>query len=87
MSYTWAHDLDLSATDSNGGGTLSQQFNPSADYGNANWDIRNRVVGVITYSLPTFSGSKNLLVREALGGWQLNGLVNVQSGFPFNVAI
>jgi hypothetical protein len=85
VSYTWAHDLDL-ATDSNGGGTLSQQFNPAADYGNANWDIRNRVVGVITYSLPTLNGS-NLLVRETLGGWQVNGLANVQSGMPFNVAL
>jgi hypothetical protein len=85
VSYTWSHDLDLSA-DSNGGGTLSQQYNPSADYGNANWDIRNRVVGVITYSLPTLNGS-NLLVRETLGGWQLNGLVNVQSGLPLNVTL
>jgi hypothetical protein len=67
-------------------GTLSQQFNPAADYGNANWDIRNRVVGVITYSLPTFSGS-NLLTREALGGWEVNGIVNVQSGYPINVTL
>jgi hypothetical protein len=85
VSYTWSHDLDLS-TDSNGGGTLSQQFNPAADYGNANWDIRNRVVGVITYSLPTFNGS-NLLTREALGGWEVNGIVNVQSGYPINVSL
>jgi Carboxypeptidase regulatory-like domain len=85
VSYTWSHDLDISA-DSNGGGTLSQQYNVASDYGNANWDIRNRVVGVVTYSLPTFAG-KNLLLREAAGGWQLNGLVNVQSGQPFNVQL
>jgi hypothetical protein len=85
VSYTWSHDLDVSA-DSNGGGTLSQQYNVAADYGNANWDIRNRVVGVITYSLPTFNG-KSLLLRETAGGWQLNGLVNVQSGMPFNVTL
>jgi hypothetical protein len=85
VSYTWSHDLDLSA-DSNGGGTLSQQYNPAADYGNANWDIRNRVVGVLTYSLPTFNAA-NLLIRETLGGWQLNGIVNVQSGQPFNVSL
>jgi hypothetical protein len=85
VSYTWSHDLDLSAS-SNGGGTLSQQFNPAADYGNANWDIRNRVVGVITYSLPTFNAS-NLLMREALGGWEVNGVVNVQSGMPTNVTL
>jgi hypothetical protein len=85
VSYTWAHDLDLSS-DSNDGGTLSQQYNPAADYGNANWDIRNRVIGLVTYSLPTFSGS-NLLLRQALGGWEVNGVVNVQSGKPFNVTL
>jgi hypothetical protein len=85
VSYTWSHDLDVTA-DSNNGGTTSQQYNPAADYGNAAWDIRNRVVGVITYSLPTFNGS-NLLVREALGGWAVNGIVNVQSGFPINVTL
>jgi hypothetical protein len=85
VSYTWSHDLDITA-DSNNGGTTSQQYNPAADYGNANWDIRNRVVGVITYSLPTFNAS-NLLVRETLGGWELNGIVNVQSGFPINVTL
>jgi hypothetical protein len=44
------------------------------------------VVGVITYSLPAFNGS-NLLVRETLGGWQANGIVNVQSGLPINVTL
>jgi hypothetical protein len=82
-SYTWAHDLDVSS-DSNGGGTPSQPFNLSADYGNSNWDIRHRFVGALTYELPKFNGS-NLLVRETVGGWQVNGIVNLQTGMPFNV--
>ena len=84
-SYTWSHTLDLSS-DSNGGGTLSQQYNPAADYGNANWDIRNRFVGVLSYNLPAFKQS-DLLVREALGGWQINDILNLQSGMPFNVSL
>jgi len=84
-SYTWSHDLDLSS-DSNGGGTLSQQYNPGADYGNANWDIRNRFVGVLSYNLPRFNQS-NLLIRETLGGWQINDILNLQSGMPFNVSL
>lgn len=85
LSYTWSHDLDLS-TDSNGGGTLSQQYNPSSDYGNSNWDIRNRIVAAFTYNLPSFSGS-NFLTREALGGWEIGTVVNIQSGQPFNVTL
>jgi len=85
IGYTWSHDLDLSP-DSNAGGTLSQQYNPAADYGNSNWDVRNRVSAVFTYALPTFAKS-NILSREALGGWQVSGVVNIQSGMPFNVSM
>ncbi len=84
-SYTWSHSLDISS-DSNGGGLLSQPYNIRADYGNANWDIRNRFVGVLSYQLPSFKQS-NFLVQETLGGWQVNGIVNIQSGEPFNVTL
>lgn len=85
VSYTWSHNLDLSS-DSNGGGTLSQQYNPAADYGNSNWDITHRFVGVLSYELPSLRNS-NLLVRESLGGWQVNTILNLQTGMPFNVSL
>jgi len=84
-SYTWSHDLDVS-TDSNGGGVPSQQYNLAADYGNSNWDIRHRFVGVLTYELPSFKTS-NFLVRETLGGWQVNTILNLQTGMPYTVAL
>jgi hypothetical protein len=84
-SYTWSHALDISS-DSNGGGLLSQPYNIRADYGNANWDIRNRFVGVLSYELPKLTQS-HLLVREVLGGWQVNTIVNLQTGMPFNVTL
>jgi hypothetical protein len=84
-SYTWSHNLDLSS-DSNGGGTLSQQYNPSADYGNSNWDITHRFVGLLSYALPTFNQS-NVLTRAVIGGWQVNAIVNLQTGTPFNVSL
>jgi hypothetical protein len=84
-SYTWSKNLDLSS-DSNGGGTLSQQYNPAADYGPSNWDITHRFVGILSYELPKFDSS-NLLVRETLGGWQLNSILNLQTGTPINVTL
>jgi len=83
VSYTWSHTLDLSP-DSNGGGTFSQQYNPKADYGNANWDITHRIVGTLTYTIPSFA-KDNLLVRTVLGGWEVAAVANGQSGTPFNV--
>jgi len=85
VSYTWSHDLDIS-NDSNDGGTASQQYNISADYGPALWDVRNRVVASFTYALPTFGGD-TMLKRETLGGWNISGIVNIQSGMPFNVSM
>ncbi|HZP03980.1 MAG TPA: carboxypeptidase regulatory-like domain-containing protein [Terracidiphilus sp.] len=85
LGYTWSHALDESP-DSNAGGTTSQQYNPRADYGNANWDVRNRVTGELVYALPTMQGH-NLLTREALGGWSTSWVVNIQSGMPFTIAM
>lgn len=85
LGYTWSHTLDTSA-DANGGGTLMNQNNIREDYGNANWDVRNRFVGVVSYSFPELRG-QNFALRTAAGGWQANSIVTLQSGQPFNIGI
>ena len=85
-SYTWSHNLDVT-TDSNGGGAPMNPYNWRADYGNSNWDVRHRFVASFNYALPFFSSASNGFVRQALGGWQTNGIVNLQTGFPFNVIV
>lgn len=83
-SYTWSHTLD-SSLDSNNGGYPQNPYNWPADYGNSAWDVRHRFVASFNYSLPFFTAAQNGFVRETLGGWQTNGIVTLQSGFPFNV--
>jgi hypothetical protein len=85
LSYTWAHSLDTSP-DSNGGGTAMYQGHLKLDYGNSNGDIRNRFVGTVTYAFPNFASS-SLLVREALGGWQTNAIVDLRTGTPLNLIL
>jgi hypothetical protein len=61
-------------------------YNWRGDYGNSNWDVRHRFIGQFNYLLPFFNSSgTNGFVRSILGGWQTNGIVNLQTGFPFNV--
>ena len=84
LSYTWAHALDESV-DANGGGTCMIQFDCKADWGNSTFDIRHKAVFSFAYSLPTLA-KNNFLLQEAIGGWQLNGIVTVQTGAPFNVS-
>ncbi|RXH55530.1 TonB-dependent receptor [Granulicella sibirica] len=85
LGYTWAHTLDTS-NDANGGGTPMIQYNLKADYGNANWDIRNRFVGAATYAMPTLARFGHLTDTLA-GGWHANTIVTIQGGQPFNVGI
>jgi Carboxypeptidase regulatory-like domain len=82
-SYTWSHDLDIS-DNSNNGGTTMDQYNINLDYASSNWDIRNRFVAIANYELPKFADS-SYLMRNTLGGWQLNAIVTLQTGLPYNV--
>jgi hypothetical protein len=83
-SYTWSHTTDV-GTDSNGGGAPMDPYNWRGDYGNSNWDVRHRFVMNFNYELPFFRDTTNLFLRGVLGGWQANGIITLQSGFPFNV--
>jgi hypothetical protein len=85
ISYTWAHALEESA-DANSGGSCMIQGNCRADYGNASADIRHKVVGSVTYQLPKFE-HKNIILQEAAGGWQVNGIVTLQTGTPINITM
>ena len=61
-------------------------YNWRGDYGNSNWDIRHRFVGSFLWEIPFFKRA-NGLVRNAFGNWQINGIINLQSGLPFNVSV
>ena len=85
LGYTWAHNMDTT-NDANGGGTAMIQNNLKADYGNSNWDIRNRFVGTVTYAMPDFH-LLGAIGNSVLGGWHANAIVTLQGGIPFNVSI
>ena len=85
LSYTWSHAMDTSDS-SNDGGSAMWQGHLKLDYANSGYDIRNRFVGSVTYELPKFDG-RNVVVRQVLGGWQSNAIVDLRSGTPLNVTI
>ena len=56
---------------------------PRLDYGPSEFDVRQRFTLTGTWDIPKphFGGAR----EKVLGGWQLNGIVNLQSGRPFDV--
>ena len=59
-------------------------YNWRADYGDSNWDIRHRFVATFLYDIPFFSTS-NPVLKGVFTKWQMNGVVTLQTGTPFNI--
>ncbi len=81
LSYTYSHCLDEQSGSyglEEGAVGLLDPYDPRYDYGNCSYDLRHNLVANVIYQLP-FHG--NRLVE----GWQLSGIVTLQSGMPFSV--
>ena len=75
--YTYAHGLDSGSL--NRFALLPQNANnPGAEYGNSDFDVRHRLTVTGTYNIPGIKG-----FAQALEGWQLNGIVTLQSSQPW----
>jgi hypothetical protein len=95
-NFVWSHMLD--DQDSGGwgsrGGTQYWQIgnDPSANYGNSNFDIPVAFKGYASYDLPFGRGKQFLsndgkVVDMLVGGWRFAGTFIAQSGVPFTVVM
>jgi len=92
-NFAWSHMLD--DQDSAGWGSTSGQQvwqignNPSANYGNSNFDIPWAFKGTTQYELPFGIGktymNHNAIADAVLGGWRVAGTWIWQDGTPFTV--
>jgi len=93
-NYTWQKSLDIHSAsflaNAGVGGTTTilDPQDPRLDWGPSNFNITHRVSGNFTYDLPI--GNKRALWSNAtgladklIGGWQWNGIITGQTGFPF----
>jgi hypothetical protein len=76
--YTWAHSLDQASL--NRSQQPQNSFNLAGERGNSDLDIRHRFTLGLSYDLPGREG-----VGQLLKGWQINSIVTVSTGTPFNV--
>jgi hypothetical protein len=91
LSYTYSHEIDIQSGDLNSttlqgsGGQLSNPFFTNYDRGSGTIDLRHVFSVNYIYSPSWFLHSQSAVERVLLGGWQLSGITQAQSGHPVNV--
>jgi hypothetical protein len=72
-SYTWSHSLDFGST--NSAYPLTR--------GNSDFDLRHNFEGGLSWELP--HPTANPFMRQALGGWGLDGRAMARTAFPITL--
>jgi Carboxypeptidase regulatory-like domain/TonB dependent receptor-like, beta-barrel len=89
LGYTWSHGLADFGDNLTAGPLPQNAYNYAAEMSNSILDIRSRFVGNFIWDLPFGEGKRYLSGKNAasrwLGGWQLNGIVTLQTGSPYTV--
>jgi outer membrane receptor protein involved in Fe transport len=91
ISYTWSKSLDLGCTGWYGveGCSIQNPYNLQADKGPSATDLPQIFSAAWVYALPFGRSGKfstgNSVVNALIGGWNLNGVLSLNSGTPFDV--
>ena len=84
-AYTWSKTLSTGAANVMGStfgeGTIGDQNNLYAGYGEANFSRRNRFIVSAIYELPNLHEGSGIAERMS-SGWALSTVVTLQSGTP-----
>ncbi|HXQ70855.1 MAG TPA: TonB-dependent receptor [Pyrinomonadaceae bacterium] len=93
-SYTWSKSIDDASNFFSSAGDPNfpqNSFDVAAERGRSNFDVRHRLSVSYSWALP-FGKSRRYLddngwLSTVLTGWETYGIVTVQSGRPFTVAL
>lgn len=86
-NFTWSKTLDTASSGniSFGNNALPNPFDLGYNRGISSLNVPFIWVSNLIYTTPTLSG-ENQLIRQTLGGWELSGIITLQSGYPFTIA-
>lgn len=89
LSYTYSKVLDTNGGDSDFVNGPQSDNDHRANYGPADFSIKQRLVMSPIWQLPFGKGQPFLnqggVTNALAGGWELSGIVTFQTGFPFTV--
>lgn len=82
LAYTFSKSMDGNSGPRD---RFYDVFNQGLNWGKSSFDSRHSVVVNFIYEMPFFNGTDNKLVKATLGGWQISGVSQFQTGTPFTV--
>jgi hypothetical protein len=88
--YTLSRSEDPT-TGGSGGGDLSSVSNPYGgwqyDMGRSGYDRLHNLSFNFIYEVPFMRHASNALARTLVGGWEVSGIVTIESGTPLNIGL
>ncbi|HUY12169.1 MAG TPA: TonB-dependent receptor [Terriglobia bacterium] len=83
LTYTYSKAMDYTET-----GPADNNYNWRPDYGPASWDRTHALTLTNVWQLPyghgrRFGSNSSKVADAILGGWSLDGVTTLDSGFPF----
>ena len=90
--YSWSKVIDGSSNDQGGGEGADNPFNLRSMRGRSNFDVGQRFIMSFSAELPfgkgkAIGGDMSRAADLFVGGWQVQGIVTWQGGFPFTPVI
>ena len=82
VAYTWSKSEDFG---SNIGYQLPNAYDPRANWGPSDFDIRNVLVVNYVWDIP-YHNASSAFARGLFANWQVSGLTQAQTGEPFSVS-
>ncbi|MGI8545041.1 MAG: carboxypeptidase regulatory-like domain-containing protein [Aridibacter sp.] len=82
LAYTWSKALTDSTNDRDAIDEPQNAFNLRPEYAEARTSRPHIFSASYVYEIPFFRKSENAALRLLLGGWQVSGITNIESGAP-----
>jgi hypothetical protein len=87
VAYTLSRSIDPATTTNGDLYNVSNPYNRAYDNGPYLADRTHIGLVNFIYQIPIFKNSSNLLVKSALGGWELSGIGTMETGLPLFVTL
>jgi hypothetical protein len=91
FTYTYSKSLNYGCDTYSNICDNQDPYNLKGDYGPAGWNLKHIFATSLIYALPFGRGKRfdtdNRVTNFLIGGWQLNTIISLHSGSPYDVSV